>query len=166
MPTEVMTEIRGKAKSNQGKSKFKGADKRLASLIAGNVIEELLPDTGDARLMDAVQRVAQVPYTLRKGRSKDLGEVMVVAHAKARASPEHIVFVLIDDLGGQKLARHHGTNLISTEQILRKGIDFGFITTRGQMKAIYNKLRPFDDGLIHFDQTTLSAKSLYPKAAA
>ena len=166
MPSEVVTEIRGKAKDSRGGTKFKGADKKLASLLAGDVIEELVPDTADTHLMAAVQRVAQVPYTARKGRSKDLGEVMVVAHATVRASPEHVVFVLIDDLDGQTLARRHRTNLISTEQILKKGIDYGLIGTRGEMKVIYNKLRPFDDGLIHFDQTTLASKSLYPKAAA
>ena len=115
----------------------------------------------------------------RLRQSKDLGEVMVLAHAAVQAETGRDVVVLIDDAGGAKLAaievarlqrlraqgRCVGTlDLTNTQVVLERGAGRRYLPDRKAMRRIYAQLRECDDGLVDITQTDLLSKRVWPNA--
>lgn len=118
--------------------------------------------TEDAEALSAaVKKLSGTPLAERLTQSKDLGEIMVIAHAMVRKDRGEIVFVVIDEYRGQQLASKFGIQVIDTEWILSSAVKRGLIADRGEMRKIYDNLRQYDAGLIHIDQTRLLSKSLW-----
>lgn len=109
----------------------------------------------------AVKKLTGTPLAERLTQSRDLGEIMVIAHAMVRKDRGEVVFVVIDEYRGQQLASKFGIEVIDTEWILSSAVKRGLIADRGEMKKIYDVLRQYDAGLVHITQTTLLQKSLW-----
>ena len=64
----------------------------------------MLPDDVTPELATVVQRISGLPMAERMRHTKDLGEIMVIAHAVVAAESGQPVTVLIDDGPGAKIA--------------------------------------------------------------
>jgi hypothetical protein len=118
--------------------------------------------TEDAEaLSDAVKKLTGTPLAQRLTESKDLGEIMVIAHAMVRKDKGEDVYVVIDEHRGQKLASKFGIKIIDTAWILSSAVKRGLIADRGEMRKTYDSLRQYDAGLVHIDQTGLLKKALW-----
>lgn len=159
-PETVVEEVNRKAQS----SKFAGCDSVLADLISQGHIGMLYDDIQDHDLSHQVRRITGVGAAIRVGESKDLGETMVIAHALKLQASGVDVRVLIDEWRGQKVAIEYGLKVVSTEMILIGAIDLSLITDRGQMRTVYDRLREYDDGLVHITQTALLERERYRRA--
>lgn len=160
-PEAVVEEVSRKASQEQ---RFARCDAVLADLIVRGQLETLLDDIGDQALSLAVQRVTGLGTAVRLGSSKDLGETMVIAHAIKLRSSETDVRVFIDEWRGQHAAQAHGLKVVSTAAILAGAIDLQLIRDRGEMRRTYERLREFDDGLVHIEQTRLLDRDRYRRA--
>lgn len=160
---EVQDEVERKSADTK---KFKTADEMLAERVVAGEVEILVADINDPNFTQAVQVASGVRFEVRKGRSKDLGELMVTAHARARQADGDLAFAFIDEWRGQQMAGRCGVKIITTEQILDQAIKHLYITDHSEMKKVYDELRTFDDGLVDFSQTTLNGKQQYRDARA
>lgn len=112
----------------------------------------------------------------RLKQSKDLGELMVVAHAVVAAEAGKSVKVLIDDGQGAKLAtaearkldrlRGQGKSvgeveLVSTLTVLERAARRQLITDRSAMRELYVRMRDLDDGLPPIQNTLLLSKKIW-----
>lgn len=156
-------------------------DKRFsaASVVWGklpNSLLEVLPDDYTPELAAAVHRLTGLPMNDRKLQAKDLGEIMVIAHAAVAAEAGSAVTVLIDDGQGVRLAaaemrrlqrlRADGRNigsisLISTLTVLERAAGGAHIPDKSAMRDIYKRLCELDDGLLPIEATTLLAPRLW-----
>ena len=66
---------------------------------------QVLSDDETKELSVAVQRLCNMPMTQRLSQSKDLGEVMVIAHASVIADTGRRVTILIEERAGTELAK-------------------------------------------------------------
>lgn len=157
-PETVMAEVDSKAGRDR---RFAQCPKRMRYLAENGHIEVLIDDIHDDQLAHHVAKVTGVGMAVRVGQSKDLGEVMVIAHGlKLRAAGESVL-VFIDEWRGQRTAAQHGLGFIGTEHVLRYAAQQGRIRTREEMRKLYERMRGYDDGLVHIDDTRLLDKSLY-----
>ena len=165
VPREVATEIADKSADSQ---KFAKASKIFGAFVRDSMIDVLESDAeNDFELVQAIREVSPLPPAeLLIRRRKDLGEIMVVAHAIKLRDHGYNVRLVIDDRGGQALAERHGFEVVSTVRILATAASLGLVDY-SDMKMIYERLRPsdgsepMDDGLPHWDSTDLSNKRLY-----
>jgi hypothetical protein len=111
---------------------------------------------------------------------KNLGEIMVIAHALVAAESGLTVTVLIDDGDGRKLAaaqrdrlkrlRDAGNQtvgqiqLIGTLTVLNWAAQKGQVKDKAEMRSIYDRLRALDDGLAPIKDTRLLNDELWVKA--
>lgn len=160
-PEAVIEEVARKALQQQ---RFERCAGILDGLIAAGRVETLCDDISDEALSQQVHRLTGVGTTTRLGESKDLGETMVIAHALKQQAAGADVRVFIDEWRGQRVAQSYGLKVVSTETILVGAITFGLITDRGEMRLVYERLRGFDDGLVHIDQTQLLDRDRYRRA--
>jgi hypothetical protein len=65
---------------------------------------QILPDDVTPELAAVVQRISGLPMAERINHAKDLGEIMVIAHAVVAAESGHPAIVLIDDGPGAAIA--------------------------------------------------------------
>lgn len=157
-PEAVVDEVARKAAQQE---RFAGCETVLTDLLARGQVEMLLDDIDDQALAQQVRRITGVGTAIRLGESKDLGETMVIAHALKQKAAGLEVRVFIDEWRGQKVALEHGIKVVSTESILVGAIDLQLIADRGEMREVYGRLREFDDGLVHIDQTPLLNRDRY-----
>lgn len=165
IPEIVEEEIFRRAKQEQ---RFKAADPVLRKLP--DRLLEILSDDRTPELERAVSRIAGQPMQDRVRSRKDLGEIMVVAHAVVAAERGEHVKVLIDDGGGRRLAIREAKrlerlqqtkdgigkiSLISTVAILKKAAGSKHIPNKDSMRDLYKKLRRLDDGLLPLQDTGL-----------
>lgn len=165
VPETVHEEIRRKARQEQ---RFAAAERVLAKLPTKYL--QVLPDDVTSELSAVVSRLAGMPMEQRVRSPKDLGEMMVVAHAVVAAESGETMTVLIDDGGGRRLAageakrldRLRGAGrpvgqvrLISTMTVLRNAAGNRELPDRQSMRDLYKRLRRLDDGLVPLDQTDL-----------
>ena len=138
---------------------------------------QILSDDQTPELAAVVQRITHQPMAERLKRPKDLGEVMVIAHAVVAAESGATVVVLIDDGQGARTAtseisrlerlRSSGhtvgsITLASTLTILDRAAQKQFIPGRADMRRIYGRLRELDDGLPPIEATGLLLSDLWP----
>lgn len=83
-----------------------------------------------------------MPIEERLRHSKDLGEVMVIAHAVVAAEAGDTMVVLIDDGAG-------------TLTVLVRAAGGKYVPDKAAMRDIYSRLRGLDDGLPPISATNL-----------
>lgn len=92
IPEVVDQEIKRKTRQDE---RFAAAARVLAKVPVE--LLQVLPDEVSVELAVAVHRIAGVPAAQRLRASRDLGELMVVAHAAVAAQRGGDLIVLIDD---------------------------------------------------------------------
>lgn len=165
VPEVVRDEILRKATQDQ---RFSAAE-RVWRKLPHRLMEVLSDDVTDD-LAHAVHRICGVPMARRQRQPRDLGEIMVVAHAAVAAESGQNVVVLMDDSEGrrivaaeqQRLTRLHSEDqmvgrihLISTHTVLKKAAGGKYLPDRNSMRQLYEKLRGLDDGLVPLQSTEL-----------
>lgn len=165
VPETVHGEILKKARQEQ---RFAAAERVIAKLPAKYL--QVLSDDVTSELSAVVSRLAGMPMGQRVRSAKDLGEMMVVAHAVVAAEAGEEMTVLIDDRGGRRLAaaeaqrldrlREAGrpvgrVRLISTMTVLRNAAGKRELPDRQSMRDLHQRLRLLDGGLVSLDQTDL-----------
>jgi hypothetical protein len=171
-PEVVLAEVKRKARRDR---RFRAAPAVWAKLARAQYLEVLSDDVTPA-LAAAVQRISNVPMERRYQQAKDLGEVMVVAHAAVHAAEGDTVTVIIDDGPGAQLARAESARLqrlrqqgkaagsivlVNTPTILVSAARGQYIPDRDTMRAIYKQLRGCDDGLVDISQTDLLSPEVW-----
>jgi hypothetical protein len=138
---------------------------------------QILPDDTTPELATVVQRVSGLPMDERRRQAKDLGEIMVIAHAVVAAESGHSVTILMDDGPGAAIAtseinrlRRLGSSghpvgsitLASTLTILGRAAGTEHLPDRAAMRDTYTRLRGLDDGLPPIENTDLLAPKFWP----
>lgn len=136
----------------------------------------ILSDGQTPELEGVVQRITHQPMAERLGRPKDLGEIMVIAHAVVAAEAGQEVTVLIDDGEGARTAtseinrlerlRRSGRpvgslTLASTLTILERAAQKQYVSGKADMRQLYRRLRELDDGLPPIETTRLLSLDLW-----
>jgi hypothetical protein len=138
---------------------------------------QILSDDETPELAAAVHRITQQPMQERLRQPRDLGEIMVVAHAVVAAEAGETMTVLIDDGSGARIAtsemsrlqrlRAQGRavgsiRLVSTLTVLERAAGGKHIPDKATMRDIYQRLRGLDDGLPPVDTTNLLSSTHWP----
>lgn len=170
-PETVRDEVLRKAAADP---RFRGARRVWDKLPAKYL--EILSDDETPELNAAVARISGLPLAERVCGGKDLGELMVIAHAAVAAEAGHVVTVLIDDGRGAQLATAEihrlnrlrsthrafgGIRLINTCVVLERAAGGTHLRDRAAMRKVYTRLRECDDGLPPIEQTGLLARELF-----
>lgn len=166
VPDTVDDEILGKEKAD---SQFAGTGSNWNLLTANGHVKVLSsdPDSDDGTaLATIVYHLARMPLAERLQMKKDLGELMVIAHAKMHSDRGEKVVVIIDEWRGQKFASQVGLKVINTERVLLMGIKTGHITDKSHMKKLYEQLRTFDLGLVAIEETKLLSAEVWKDSEA
>lgn len=173
VPETVRDEILNKSRLDQ---RFSAAEKVLGKLPER--LFEVLPDAYEPSLNSVVERLTGMNMTARALQPKDLGEIMVIAHAVVAAEAGLPTRVLIDDGEGRRLAtieqrrlqrlrnqnpRIGQVDLLSTTTVLEIAARNGKISGREHMREVYEKLRKLDDGLVSLEQSELLKLSCWTK---
>jgi hypothetical protein len=117
-------------------------------------------EAAPARLSDVVATVARLRGTstqLALSTSRDLGEVVVIGHAKVLADAGHEVYVVIDDQGGQTLASCEGLTILTVEDLLLAAAQLNLLPP-ARLRKTYEDLIPFGSGLPTWDASTMKQK--------
>ncbi|MFD7654533.1 hypothetical protein ACFV4N_11205 [Actinosynnema sp. NPDC059797] len=170
-PATVAEEIKRKAREDE---RFKAAGTTMGKLVPKYL--NILPDDPTPDLEAVVNRITQLPMVQRQRQAKDLGELMVVAHAVVAAQAGQQVIVLIDDADGARLAGQEirrlrrlqaqgkpvgAIKLAGTLTILQGAVRRKLVPDKGAMRKIYGRLRSLDDGLVPIEQTELLSNALW-----
>jgi hypothetical protein len=138
---------------------------------------QILPDDVTPELAAVVQRISGLPMAERINHAKDLGEIMVIAHAVVAAESGHPAIVLIDDGPGAAIATSEirrlqrlassgravgSITLASTLTVLGRAAGTGHLPDRAAMRDTYRRLRELDDGLPPIENTDLLSDTLWP----
>lgn len=165
VPETVHDEIRRKAQQEQ---RFATALRVINKLPER--LFEVLSDDATPELSVVVNRMTQLPMSQRRQNRKDLGEIMVIAHAVVAAETGENVTVLIDDQWGRTTATYEANhllrlqqagrpvgrlNIITTLTVLKNAAGKEYIPDRRTMRDLYTKMRRLDDGLIPLEDTNL-----------
>lgn len=145
MPQTVRGEVHGRARGRKGRPFRQGPD-RLQGLIKAGRIDVLPDDVEDLDLVRHLEAVAGIPMVARLTDTDDLGEEIVIAHALKLREQGQDVVVLIDDKGGERKAKQHQLRSITTVGVLKTCAVEGLVTTRGEMREIWERIAPLDDG--------------------
>ncbi len=171
-PETVAREVARKARSD---NRFTAALSVWAKLENANRIT-ILNDDVTPELERAVSRITGLPMAERLKQGRDLGELMVIAHASRLAEAGDSIVILIDDANGQAVARSEqrrldrlGTTqpavgsitLMTTAQILSQVARTSLVPNRTTMRSIYRQLKECDDGLVTIGQTHLLSDQLW-----
>ncbi|TNH30201.1 hypothetical protein FHG89_08665 [Micromonospora orduensis] len=137
---------------------------------------QILSDDETPELAAVVHRITRQPMHERLKQSRDLGEVMVVAHAVVAAEAGESMTVLIDDGAGARLAtsevgrlqrlRAQGRavgsiRLVNTLTVLERAAGSEHIPDKTAMRDVYERLRGLDDGLPPVDTTNLMSTACW-----
>lgn len=137
---------------------------------------QILSDDVTPELAAVVQRISGLPMAERIKQAKDLGEIMVIAHAVVAAESGQPVTVVIDDGPGAAIATSEigrlqrlgssglsvgSMTLASTLTILERAAGTEQLPDRAAMRDTYRRLRELDDGLPPIDRTELLSGTLW-----
>lgn len=165
VPETVHIEMIRKAQNDQ---RFARSQNVLGKLP--DALLEILNDDATGPLRESFERLAQMPMSVRIKNGKDLGELMVLAHAAIQAEQGHDVTVLIDDQGGQRLAalesrrldrRRVGEpntghlHLITTLTVLECSVAGQYLPDPAALRKLSGRMRSLDDGLMPLERTGL-----------
>ena len=152
IPEEVATEA-GQKKS------FEHLATHLARLKASTrvkILPRLVLEDERTDVLANVARVRGMSQALAISSRRDLGEAVVIGHAKHLADSGHHVYVLIDDQGGQVLASAEGLEIITVEMLLLAAVKLELLPV-GKLQSTYESLRPFGSGLPTWKASTLKS---------
>lgn len=156
-PETVRDEVARKSRQDP---RFRAAE-RVWQRIPDDLLR-VLSDDVTPELEDVVSRISHLPMQERRGRSKDLGETMVIAHAVVAAESGREVIVLIDDGSGARIASSEARRLdrlkttgrpvgrirlVNTLAVLESAARKRYVADRTAMRDLYEHLRGLDDGL-------------------
>ncbi|MEY9211678.1 hypothetical protein NI17_009260 [Thermobifida halotolerans] len=171
-PETVQDEVLDKSRRDK---RFRSAEKVWRKLTPDWM--QILSDDQTPELAAVVQRITHQPMAERLKRPKDLGEIMVIAHAVVTAETGQKVTVLIDDGQGARTAtseidrlkrlRRSGRpvgsiTLASTLTVLERAAQKKRIAGKADMRQLYRRLRELDDGLPPIEATRLLSPDLWP----
>jgi hypothetical protein len=137
---------------------------------------QILSDDVTPELATVIQRISGLPMAERMKHGKDLGEIMVIAHAVVAAESGQAVTVLIDDGRGAEIATSEiarlrrlcssgasvgSITLASTLTVLGRAAGTEHLPDRAAMRDTYRRLRELDDGLLPIDKTDLLSDTLW-----
>lgn len=169
-PETVEAEVLRKSKTD---TRFQAVE-RAWSKLTPKYIDVLSDDWPE--LNSVATRLARMSMIERRKQAKDLGELMVVAHALVTAERGADVTVIIDERAGAELAAVEARNLdrrraagqpvgrivlVNTVTILEAAATKGLIPGKAEMRSHYARLRGLDDGLVPIEQTPLLRRSLW-----
>jgi len=164
-PETVQDEVLRKARAD---ARFRTAGSAWRKLTPRWI--QVLSDDETPELAVAVRRMTQQPMQKRMQQPRDLGEIMVVAHAVVAAEAGAAMSVLIDDGAGARIAAAEigrlrqlhaagqpvgSIRLVSTLTVLQRAAGTQHIPDRAAMRNIYQRLRGLDDGLPPIEATPL-----------
>lgn len=170
-PETVQSEVFDKSRQDE---RFRAAAGVWRKLTPNWV--RILSDDHTPELAAVIQRITHQPMTERLRHPKDLGEIMVIAHAVVAAEAGLRVTVLIDDGEGARIAtseinrlerlRHSGRSvgsitLAGTLTILERAAQKQHIPGKADMRHLYRRLRELDDGLPPIETTRLLSSDLW-----
>lgn len=118
------------------------------------VLEPLDPTDGQSLVLHAVARIRETSARLALARQRDLGEAVVIGHARILADAGHQVCVVIDDQDGQTLATMEGLTVLAIEDLLMAAVQLGLLAPE-RLRKTYEDLIPFGSGLPTWDASTL-----------
>ncbi|MFE3455913.1 hypothetical protein ACFXKD_00080 [Nocardiopsis aegyptia] len=170
-PEAVEREVISKARQDNRFSAAEGVWQKLAPNWM-----QILSDDQTPELAAVVQRITHQPMAERLRRPRDLGELMVIAHAVVIAEAGQQVSVLIDDGEGARTAtseinrlerlRRSGRTvgsitLVSTLTVLELAAQKKHVSGKADMRRLYGRLRELDDGLPPIEATRLLSPDLW-----
>ena len=146
--------------------------------VAAGLSQRALADVTGLGALSAHPRPSRTRYSASPGRKhgKDLGEIMVIAHAVVAAEFGQPVIVLIDDGLGVAIATSEirrlrrlsssrpsvgSITLASTLTVLGRAAGTEHLPNRAAMRDNYRRLRELDDGLPHIEKTDLLSDILW-----
>lgn len=165
-PETVADEVHRKARAD---ARF-GAAPAVWSRLANARRLQVLSDAATPDLVAVVERLSGYPYEVRSRRARDLGELMVIAHAVPLAESGYDVVVLIDDSEGARLATLEmkriqrlvwegscdgSFTLVNTAGVLTAAAGNRWLPDKSAMRRVYTAIRACDDGLVDINQTRL-----------
>lgn len=174
VPETVVEEIRRKSSKDRN---FAPASRVLDKLPP--TLWEVLSDEVTPELSSVVQRISSMPMADRMTDGRDLGELMVIAHAVVIAEGGTDTFVFIEDGGGARIARRQSSllerrrkagepvgalKLINTQTVLKRAVIGGLIKDRAEMRKLYADMRLKDGALVPIDDTDLLSRALWKRA--
>jgi predicted nucleic acid-binding protein len=152
IPAEVEREVLGK-RMGQVQDQWP----RLRSSPRVQILDELTPTDVRAEVVANVARLRGTSTHLALSTRRDLGEAIVIGHAKALADAGHDVYVVIDDQGGQTLASNEGLTILTVEDLLIAAVRLGLLPPE-RLRKTYEDLIPFGSGLPTWDASTMKQK--------
>jgi hypothetical protein len=174
-PETVENEVLRKARTDR---RFQSVEREWSKLTPKWI--EVLSDNWTE--LDSVgSRLARMPLDERKKQAKDLGELMVVAHALIAAEKGQDVTVIIDEQVGAAMATVEARNLdrrraagkpvgrilvVNTATILEKAVQKNLVKGKTAMRSLYGRLRELDDGLVPIEQTSLLSPLLWTPSSS
>lgn len=164
-PETVVSEMEHKASKD---ARF-SASQNVLNKVKGDYLS-ILSDQSSPELNAAVYRICGFPLEVRRHSPKDLGEIMVIAHAAVLAENGLDVTVIIDDGSGRRLALQEQRRLVRLKMQGRQCGGITLLSTVGilhaakkrqliepaQLKVLYLRMKRLDDGLLPFEKTTLN----------
>ncbi|WP_240690549.1 MULTISPECIES: hypothetical protein [unclassified Amycolatopsis] len=151
VPETVQGEVLRKAQQD---TRFRAAEATWHKLTPKWV--QVLSDDPTPELAAVVERITRLPLLQRLRQPRDLGELMVVAHAVVAAESGRTVRVLIDDGQGARLAAAEAARLerlraqakpvgtverVSTLTVLEVAARKRLVADRGAMRDLYGRIR-------------------------
>lgn len=130
---------------------------RLRSSSRVQILDELTITDSRSDVIATVVRLRGTSTELALSVSRDLGEAIVIGHAKVLADAGHEVYVVIDDQGGQTLASIEGLSILTVEDLLMAALQLGLLPSE-RLRRTYEDMIPFGSGLPTWDASTLKQK--------
>lgn len=170
-PETVQAEVLRKSRADE---RFRAAATAWRKLTPRWI--EILSDDETPELAAVVHRVTLQPMEERLRNPKDLGEIMVIAHAVVAAESGDTVTVLVDDGQGARIASSEirrlrrlqftghavgSIRLASTLTVLERAAGGQEVPDKATMRDLYKRLRDLDDGLPPVETTNLLSPSLW-----
>ena len=118
------------------------------------ILDPLDPTDGQSLVLLAVARIRETSACLALSRQRDLGEAVVIGHARVLADAGHQVCVVIDDQDGQTLATMEGLTVLAVEDLLMAAVQLGLLAPE-RLRKTYEDLIPFGSGLPSWEASTL-----------
>ncbi len=144
MPETVVEEVARRARND---SRFKKCPSVLNDLRANDLIEILADDIDSADLTKAVESICGIPLESRVQTSKDLGEVLVMAHALVLRDKGLSPILLIDEWRAKEQAEGLGFTVVTTVGILVIAAQTNIVPKQRTMKRIYGEIVACDKSM-------------------
>ena len=130
---------------------------RLRASQRVQILDELTITDARSDVVATVARLRGASAQLALSMSHNLGEAVVIGHAKALADAGHEVYVVIDDQGGQVLATAEQLDVLTVEDLLIAALDLGLLAPE-QLRKTYEALVPFGSGLPTWHASSLKQR--------